>query len=236
MIKYKSCKSKNNKEMHVPIFQKYAFENKLSESIFLSIDRKDFCPDEAIEDCYKDISLDIGCNSHITCPTIQVLKLFYISKYFSIKKQFNKALDIGSGSGFFTLCLSKFLGPSSITYGIEHIPEIIDYSKQAINVNHSYYLNSGRIKFVCKDGLSGLPEEGPFDIIHFGAAYHEIPQSILDQLDIGGIILVTLNHKGKNKILSIVMKEENETIKSFELQVMKGGKSLKSKEEQLADL
>jgi protein-L-isoaspartate(D-aspartate) O-methyltransferase len=49
--------------------------------------------------------------------------------------------------------------------------------------------NSGpRIIPITKDGLQGLAEHGPYDVIHVGAAVNEIPQCLLDQLAPGGML------------------------------------------------
>jgi protein-L-isoaspartate(D-aspartate) O-methyltransferase len=233
LIKYKSCRSARNNDMYKPIFEIHKFENKNNESIFLSIDRKDFCPDESIHECYEEEALDIGCNTYLPYPEGPVLRLYYISKFFKVARGYKRALDIGSGSGFLTLCLSKFLGPNSTTFGIDHFEEIVNYSKEAINTNHSQYLESGRIKLLVRDGFKGLPEEGPFDIIHFGAACKEIPNVIIDQLEIGGIVLIPLGtDEDENKILSVAIKDQHGNIKITELYDIDCD-SLTSKEAQL---
>ena len=44
-----------------------------------------------------------------------------------------KALDIGSGSGYLTVCFAKLMNqPGAVAYGIEHIPELVESSKQNI--------------------------------------------------------------------------------------------------------
>ena len=61
------------------------------------------------------------------------------------------------------------MGEGSESYGIDHIPELVDKSIQNIKKNHAHLLENGRIKMFCGDGRKGLPEHAPFDSIHVGA-------------------------------------------------------------------
>jgi protein-L-isoaspartate(D-aspartate) O-methyltransferase len=43
-----------------------------------------------------------------------------------------KALDVGSGSGYLTLAFAKMMPKDGISYGIEHIPQLVQSSKENI--------------------------------------------------------------------------------------------------------
>ena len=59
--------------------------------------------------------------------------------------------------------------PDAVSYGIEHIPELVAFSKKNINKKFGEYLKSGNVVIVEGDGRMGLPEYQPYDIIHVGA-------------------------------------------------------------------
>lgn len=94
-----------------------------------------------------------------------------------------KSLDIGSGSGYLTVCFAKMMNqPGAVAYGIEHIPELVEASKRNIEkyINRMSFiniarsddkdlLNSGKVVIVEGDGRLGLKEHAPFDAIHVGA-------------------------------------------------------------------
>src|SRR6185295_19162767 len=80
-----------------------------------------------------------------------------------------KIIDIGTGSGFMALALNKLFGPNSVTYALDHIQEIVDFSRNNISKKHQQYIDSQRIQFVCGDRKIGLPDVAPFHIIHVGA-------------------------------------------------------------------
>jgi protein-L-isoaspartate(D-aspartate) O-methyltransferase len=203
-IRYKWSKSSKNNELFNNLQTISNIEDQLIIDVFKSIDRKDFA--FADSNPYLDKNVRIGWNASIPQPKFYVKRLNSISNNFPFKKGPKKILDIGSGSGYFTLCLCKFFGPDSIVYGIDHIPEIVDLSLDNINKNHSNYMESGRIKFYVRDARDGLPDEGPFDIIHFGISHFEIPKKIVDQLAVGGMIWIALGSK-KLQQLTIAKKE-----------------------------
>ena len=101
-------------------------------------------------------------------------------------------MDIGFGSGYLTTCLSLLAGPGSITYAVEHIPELVSFAKRNIQKDHPELLENNRIILMCSDGRLGLPEHGPFDVIHVGAHVVRVPQSLLDQLKVGGRMFIPM--------------------------------------------
>ena len=74
-------------------------------------------------------------------------------------------------------------------YGIEHIDELAEASRHNIAKHHQAYLDDGSITIVAGDGRQGLPEYGPFDVIHVGAAADSIPEPLLLQLAPNGIMV-----------------------------------------------
>ncbi len=185
-------------------------------NIMKSIDRKDFISNN--EHPYVDKPIIIGWNTTISAPHMQIITLFNLSKFSNkfIDKKL-RALDIGSGSGYMTLCLSKLLGPYSTVIGIDHIKDIVLYSICNINKNHGSYIQTDRIKFICKEGRLGDKENGPYHIIHFGAALEEIPLFMVDQLEIGGVMWIPVGPKGPFKKIIMIHKEENNKIVKQEL-------------------
>jgi protein-L-isoaspartate(D-aspartate) O-methyltransferase len=230
-IKYKYSKSPRNNELFDNLQKTLKIDSQLVIDIFKSIDRKDFS-DKAIINPYEDKEIWIGFNATMPTPNHCLRTLNHITQNFPFKKGIKKILDIGSGSGYFTLCLSKYFGPNSLTYGIDHIQEILNLSTENINKSHSNYLKSERIKFNLGDGRDGIPEEGPFDIIHFGISHFEIPPKIVDQLAVGGLLWIALGPKNETQQLTLAKKEENGTLTKTIIAEVKF-KNLMEKEEQL---
>jgi protein-L-isoaspartate(D-aspartate) O-methyltransferase len=209
-------------------------KKKLVTSIMISTNRKEFLSPtySDFKKIYHDTHQSIGYNTTISPPNFHYMTLLYIFKYLPVLKPKMKCLDIGCGSGFFTLCLSKLLGSNSTVFAIDHIEELVKFTEENIRKSHASYINTGRIKFKIGDGLEGMLEEEPFDIIHFGAGYHEVPKGILDQLSLGGLIWIPFGHKGKTKQIKILRKNLNGNLEEFDL-INSKCEEITTKEEQL---
>lgn len=146
-----------------------------------------------------------------------------------------KALDIGSGSGYMSLALSKMLGPNSTVYAIDHIEEIINFGKENIYKNHKNYLDNNRIVFVQKDGREGYLEKSKYDIIHVGAAVEEFPEIIIDQLSLGGYMWIPIGPKNSFKKIYLIHKDFKGIITKTELLTCSYAE-MTSKEEQMLNL
>lgn len=207
-------------------------EDCFASNIMKSIDRIDFVLISNPHHSYNDSPLSIGWNTTISAPHMHLITLYYFAKYVDSFPLNAKAIDIGCGSGYLTVALSKLLGPYSVVYGLDHIDGLIGFSKANIEKRHRDYVTSGRIKFVCRDGRSGYQEEGPYHIIHVGAAVEAIPQDLIDQLAIGGIIWASVGPKSKVKNVILGIKEENGKLKRNQLMPVNYAE-MQSVEEQL---
>ena len=122
-----------------------------------------------------------------------------------------RVLDVGSGSGYL-LPIFAYMSPdhSSTVVGVEHIPEMVEFSKRAIGRHiaavaaassgpQSPPLTIGtdagcRIHVVCGDGRLGYPPLAPYDAIHVGAAASEVPSALLESLAPGGRLVMPVGH------------------------------------------
>lgn len=111
-----------------------------------------------------------------------------------LKDQLHKnarVLDVGAGSGYLTVCFSRFLQAQSadstgLVVGIEHHPKLVEFAIENINSDDPKLLSEGKVKIIQGDGRLGCEEFGPFDAIHVGAAAVQIPDNLLKQLKKGG--------------------------------------------------
>lgn len=63
-----------------------------------------------------------------------------------------------SGSGYLTACMAEMVGNSGKVIGIDHIPELVEKSRQNIKRENSDLLDSGRVVLVTGDGRHGYAE------------------------------------------------------------------------------
>ena len=94
-----------------------------------------------------------------------------------------RVLDVGCGSGY--LCatfyeLTKKEDGTASVFGIEHIPELADFSEVNLSKSYSAQLENQSIQVVCGDGRQGYQAGAPYDAIHVGAAAAILPVALLD--------------------------------------------------------
>ena len=146
---------------------------------------------------YEDCALPIGYGQTISQPYTVAFMLELLGP-----KEKDKILDVGSGSGWTTALLSKIVGEKGKVFGLERIPELVDFGKKNLS---KYGFNNYKI-MQAKETL-GLSEEAPFDKILVSATAQDLPQDLIDQLRIGGIMVIPI----KDAILKIVKLSENKT-------------------------
>lgn len=135
--------------------------------------------DEALSiRAYEDVSLPIGFGQTISQPYI----VARMSELLRNGKQLEKVMEIGTGCGYQTAVLSKL---AKEVYSVERIRPLVMKAR-----GHLRELKCVNVKLAHADGNIGLAEIAPFDAILVTAAASHIPQDLLDQLAIGGRLII----------------------------------------------
>jgi protein-L-isoaspartate(D-aspartate) O-methyltransferase len=143
-----------------------------------SIPRHIFVDEALSSRAYEDVSLPIGFGQTISQPYI-VARMTEILRG---KGPLGKVLEIGTGCGYQTAVLSKV---AKEVYSVERISPLL--MKARGNLRE---LRMRNIKLKHADGTMGLPELAPFDGIMVTAASGHIPQDLLEQLGVGGRMVI----------------------------------------------
>jgi len=102
-----------------------------------------------------------------------------------------RALDVGSGSGYLAACMASVVGPSGKVVGIDHVQELVEESRKNVAKDGKQsLLDSGNLVLVRGDGRLGLPQHGPYDAIHVGAAAPTLPPALVEQLRPRGRLII----------------------------------------------
>lgn len=152
-------------------------------SAFRRIKREDFVVEELRSEAAENYPLSIGRGQTISQP----LTVAFMIELLGPKKG-HKVLDVGSGSGWTTSLLAEIVGKQGKVYAIERIKELKQFGQD--NTRKYNFVGSGRAVFIASDGSKGLPQEAPFDRIHVAAASPKIPKPLLEQLKIGGKLVI----------------------------------------------
>ena len=143
----------------------------------VDVPRHRFVPEQSRADAYSDRALRIGEGQTISQPYIVAV----MTSLLDIDPG-DKVLEIGTGSGYQAAVLSR-LGAE--VYTIEIIESLAKRAQETLGE-----LGYDDVQFRVGDGYDGWPANAPFDGIIVTAAAESIPQPLIDQLKVGGQLVM----------------------------------------------
>ena len=165
-------------------------------NVMMQVDRADFAPTNP----YENNPQCIGFNVVISAPLLHAYCLEALKDYLV---EGSNALDIGFGSGYLTVAMSKMMNDKGCVIGIEHIKNLYEFGFQNICKNHKQLIKDKSIELILGDGRLGYKQKAPFKAIHVGAASMEPPKVFIEQLDLGGRLVMPLGPPGDQYIYLI---------------------------------
>ena len=144
---------------------------------------------------YEDKAFPIHCNQTISQP----YTVAYMTELLEVKKH-DKILELGTGSGYQAAILALM---GATVYTVERQEQLYHEARELL-IN----LGFPGIKFFYKDGTKGLPDFAPYDKIIVTAACNELPDVLLKQLKIGGILVIPVGEKTQ-QMLKVVRTGED---------------------------
>ncbi len=141
------------------------------------VDRHLFVPRDQRKWAYQDHPLPIGFGQTISQPYIVGLMTELLNPGAG-----DKVLEIGTGSGYQAAVLGEL---AKEVYTVEIIPELAESSADLLDT-----LGYGNVHVRQGNGYAGWPQQMPFDAIIVTAAPPEVPAALLDQLRVGGRMVV----------------------------------------------
>ena len=160
-----------------------------------SIDRSHFVSKSFLDRCMEDIALPIECGQTVSQPSL----VGFMTQQLEIPNR-SKVLEIGTGSGYQTAILSRL---SSRVYSIERYKKLVDMAKLRLAK-----LNISNVIILLMDGFFGYSLQAPFDRIILTAAVEEIPNLLISQLKVGGIMIIPVGLSNQKQSLLKVIKTE----------------------------
>ena len=141
-----------------------------------AVPRDLFVAPEGRREAYAERALPIDCGQTISAPVIVGM----MTAALDLDPR-DRVLEIGTGSGYQTAVLSKLCRR---VYTIDRFRTLVAAAESRFKT-----LRLGNITTMVGDGTKGWPDAAPFDKIIVTAAGEEIPQTLLDQVKVGGIIV-----------------------------------------------
>lgn len=153
-----------------------------------NVQRHLFVPENLQNRAYEDEPLPIGYGQTISQPYI----VAYMTEQIDLDES-EKVLEIGTGSGYQAAVLGEI---AKQVYTIEIVPELAVRAAGILQElgYHNVSVRTG-------DGYLGWPEAAPFDAIIVTAAPAHIPQPLIDQLKIGGHMIIPVGEFSQDLIL-----------------------------------
>lgn len=171
---------------------------------------------------YEDRAFPIGEQQTISQP----YTVAYQTELLDIQRN-DKVLEIGTGSTYQATVLAEM---GARVYTIERQKKLYEFQQKNYLFRHTY----PNIKFFYGDGFEGLPTFAPFNKIIITAAAPFIPPKLIEQLCLGGVMVIPVDAENKDsqRMLRITKTEEGtqtETLDNFSFVPMLEGKSGKMK-------
>lgn len=177
-----------------------------SENVLDAINKipRHFFLDSAFDDvAYEDRAFPIGEGQTISQP----YTVAYQTELLQLK-QGDKVLEIGTGSAYQAVVLAAM---NVKIFTIERQKKLYDENKM-----FSYLKQFHNIKFFYGDGYQGLPTFAPFDKVLITAAAPEIPQKLLEQLKVGGTMVLPVDIGGMQQMRRITKLQDGIDIEYFD--------------------
>lgn len=169
---------------------------------FRKVPRHLFVDEALFEQAYDDNALPIGLGQTISQPYVVAL----MTELLELKKGGNeKILEIGTGSGFQAAILAYF---TKRVYTIERHRELGERARKMLRE-----MGYANIVFKTGDGTRGWAQHGPFDKIVVTAGAPSLPQELIKQLAVNGILLIPSGNRA-HQTLEIYRKTEHAIEKS----------------------
>lgn len=161
--------------------------------------------DEALSSrAYEDTALPIGFNQTISQP-------YTVAKMTELLLAFGplvKVLEIGTGCGYQTAILAQLV---EYVYSVERILPLQKKAK-----DHLWRMKLKNISYRHSDGGWGWPEHAPFDGILVAAAPAEIPVMLLQQMAVGGVMVIPIGRGGRQELQRVIRTADGYEVEQLE--------------------
>ena len=160
------------------------------------VPRHEFVDEALSSRAYENTALPIGQSQTISQPWI----VARMTEVLLDGGNPQKVLEVGTGSGYQAAVLSHLV-PAVFT--VERIDELLKLARRRF---HRQRLNNIYVRYA--DGHLGWPSQAPFDGILVTAAAQSVPEELLQQLSIDGLLVIPIEKQGQQRLISVRRTED----------------------------
>lgn len=157
----------------------------------VKVPRHLFVPEALWHQAYSDRPLPIGYGQTISQPYIVAL----MTEALELQGD-ERVLEVGTGSGYQAAILAEL---AKQVYSVERMPELARRARRILD-----RLGYGNVLIRVGDGSKGWPERAPFDAIIVTAGAPKVPKALLQQLKVGGRMVIPVGDEHSQELLKIV--------------------------------
>ena len=150
---------------------------------------------------YEDIPLPIGEGQTISQPFIVAVMTGALELHRS-----ERVLEVGTGSGYQAAVLS-LLAPSGKIITVERVPSLAHGAEETLGS-----LGCHNVEVLMAGPTLGCPERAPFDAIIVTAASPRLPQSLVDQLAVGGRMVIPIGNLEDQELVRVMRTSEGVSV------------------------
>ena len=147
--------------------------------------RHRFVPEEQLPSAYADSALPIGHGQTISQPFV----VAFMTEAAEVRPG-DRVLEVGTGSGYQAAVLAEIVGE---LWSIEIVEPLAERARRDLAAT-----GYDRVHVRSGDGYGGWPEQAPFDAIVVTAAPDHVPQPLLDQLVVGGRLIIPVGDRSQS--------------------------------------
>ena len=155
------------------------------------VPRHEFVEEALASRAYDNVALPIGYGQTISQPLV----VAWMTERLIADGKPPDVLEVGTGSGYQAAVLAE-LGIT--VYTTERIKPLYELARRRLRA-----LGYSRVRCRLSDGSLGLPDYAPFSSIIVTAAAPEIPPALLEQLRVGGRLVMPLGERGMQRLVVI---------------------------------
>ena len=189
--------SQRTRDRMVTRLREQGIENDAVLSTMANVPRHLFVDEAMATRAYEDASLPIGEGQTISQPII----VARMTEILLSAPQMQHVLEVGTGSGYQAAVLSRLV---DTVYSVERIRNLLLKSRERFRS-----LGYTNIMTRHSDGSWGWPGQGPYDGIIVTAAPTAIPEPLLEQLTIGGLLVCPVGKQSGGQTLTVVRRLED---------------------------
>jgi protein-L-isoaspartate(D-aspartate) O-methyltransferase len=159
------------------------------------VPRHEFVPHAIAHRAYEDAPVPIGYGQTASQPSLQALYMQLLRLHST-----DKVLEIGTGSGFQTAVLAQLVDR---VYSVERLRELSFRAREVLD-----RLRISNVALMVGDGTIGWSRYAPYDAILVTAGGPEIPEPLMEQLAVGGRMLIPVGGRESQRLVLVTRAEE----------------------------